>query len=66
MSPGTPTLTDGQLDALENLRAKEAGEAVAWINIQDAMALSRLGLAARTREGWSITPDGAGLLKGLD
>jgi hypothetical protein len=66
MSSEDLTLTEGQLDALENLRAKQKGETVGWINIADAMSLARLGLAERTREGWTITEDGTGLLSGLD
>jgi hypothetical protein len=57
-----PTLSEGQLDALDNLAAKKAGEAVAWINIADAMSLARLGLAVRGRQGWVITPAGAAAL----
>ncbi|MFN3859025.1 MAG: hypothetical protein ACK4RV_14885 [Caulobacter sp.] len=52
------TLTEGQLTALTNLREKAAGQPVDWINIGDALALTELGLAARTREGWIITEAG--------
>ena len=51
-------LTASQGDALENLAAKQAGDPVSFINISDARALERLGLAGRTREGWVITPEG--------
>jgi hypothetical protein len=57
-------LTDGQRDALENLAAKKAGEPVDWINISDAMALARLGLAERTRQGWVISDEGSAMLSG--
>lgn len=52
------TLTEGQLVALANLHAKSAGQPVDWINIGDARALTELGLAMRTREGWIITEAG--------
>jgi hypothetical protein len=52
------TLSPGQLTALRNLARKQAGEAVDWISIADARSLTDLGLAERTREGWSITPAG--------
>ena len=61
-APG-PILSAGQLDALDNLAAKKAGEAVAWINIADAMSLARLGFAVRGRQGWVITPEGAAALE---
>ena len=51
-------LTEGQLVALKNLAHKADGEAVDWINIADARALTELGLAERNREGWIITPAG--------
>jgi hypothetical protein len=54
-----PTLL---LDALDNLGRKKAGLDVAWINISAARALTELGLAERTREGWVITPAGASAL----
>ena len=51
-------LTAGQLSALDNLLGKQAGREVDWINIADARALTELGLAERSREGWRITPAG--------
>jgi hypothetical protein len=51
-------LTTGQLDALKDLARKKAGEAVPFVNIADARALTDLGLAERSREGWDITPEG--------
>jgi hypothetical protein len=39
---------------------------VAFINIADARALTELGLAARTQQGWVITPHGVELLSGED
>lgn len=56
-------LTAGQLTALRNLARKQAGQSVDWINIADARSLTELGLAERNREGWKITPAGAGVLK---
>lgn len=55
-------LTTGQLDALKDLARKKAGEAVPFVNIADARALTDLGLAERSREGWDITPEGSALL----
>ncbi|MDP3175110.1 MAG: hypothetical protein Q8M88_11825 [Phenylobacterium sp.] len=56
------TLSNGQLTALKNLERKQAGETVDWINIGDARALTDLGFAERTREGWVITAAGSALL----
>ncbi len=56
-------LTAGQFTALRNLASKEAGGEVDWINIADARALTGLGLAERSREGWKITPAGAEALR---
>lgn len=56
------TLTPGQLEALKNLARKKAGEAVDWINISDARALTDMGLAERTGGGWIITNAGAAAL----
>ena len=53
-----------QLEALRNLAKKQAGEAVAFINIADARALTELGLAERTQQGWVITEAGARMLAG--
>jgi hypothetical protein len=55
-------LTSGQLEALNDLARKQAGETVRFINIADARALTDLGLAQRSREGWEITPAGSALL----
>jgi hypothetical protein len=56
------TLTPGQFTALKNLQNKKAGQAVDWINISDARALTDLGLAERTGAGWVITSAGAAAL----
>ena len=56
-------LSAGQLTALRNLASKQAGGDVDWINIADARALTELGLAERSREGWKITPTGAETLR---
>lgn len=55
-------LTDAQLHALQNLGRKKAGEEVPFVKIADARALTELGLAARSQEGWDITDAGAALL----
>ena len=55
-------LTDAQLNALQNLAWKKAGQAPPFINIGAARALTELGLAERSREGWDITPEGSALL----
>jgi hypothetical protein len=55
-------LTARLIAALENLAAKKAGKEVDWINIADARALTDLGLAERSREGWDITSSGAAAL----
>jgi hypothetical protein len=44
--------------ALENLHRKKSGVAVDWINIADARALTELGLAVRSHQGWAITEAG--------
>jgi hypothetical protein len=58
-------LSPNQLIALRNLASKQAGEAVDWINIADARALTELGLADRGREGWRITPAGSAALAAI-
>jgi hypothetical protein len=55
-------LTSGQLEALQDLARKKAGDAVPFVNIRDARALTELGLAERSREGWDITPAGSAVL----
>jgi hypothetical protein len=57
------TISDKELAALRNLADKQAGKDVDWINIADARALTELGLARRSREGWDITAEGLALLK---
>jgi hypothetical protein len=59
-------LSENQLLALRNLARKQAGDEVDWINIADARALTDLGLAERTREGWVITGAGKQELAGHD
>ena len=56
------TLTDTQLHALQRLAEKKAGATVPFINIAAARALSELGFAARSQEGWDITPEGSAVL----
>jgi hypothetical protein len=55
-------LTDVQLNALENLARKKTGAEAPFINIGAARALTDLGLAERSREGWDITPEGSAVL----
>ncbi len=57
------SLSDGERLALNNLKRKQAGDEVDWINIADARALTEAGLAERTRGGWKITPAGDQALK---
>jgi hypothetical protein len=59
-------LSPNQLVALKNLARKKAGEAVDWINIADARALTDLGLAERNGGGWVITTDGVTALARQD
>jgi hypothetical protein len=58
-------LTDAQLNALRNLALKKSGGEAPFINISAARALTELGLAERSREGWDITPAGAAALARL-
>lgn len=55
-------LTDAQLNALQNLALKKTGKEAPFINIGAARALTEMGLAERSREGWDITPEGSALL----
>ena len=55
-------LTSDQLDALRELARKKAGGEVPFVNIACARALTELGLAERSREGWDITSAGSALL----
>ena len=58
-------LTPSQLNALQNLSRKKAGEEGPFVNIGAARALTELGLAERSREGWDITAAGSALLARL-
>jgi len=58
-------LTSGQLEALKDLARKKAGEPVPFVNIANARALTDLGLAERSQEGWDITPEGSAVLARL-
>ena len=58
-------LTTSQIHALKNLSRKKAGDEVAFVKIGDAQALTELGLAERSREGWDITAAGAAVLARL-
>ncbi len=55
-------LSEGLLVALKNLSLKRSGKPVDFINIADARALTELGLAVRSREGWEITSEGEAAL----
>ncbi len=57
-------LTSSQREALQILARKKAGDDVGFVNIADARALTDLGLAQRSREGWDITPEGSAVLAG--
>lgn len=59
-------MSPGQFEALKNLARKHAGEDVDWINIGDARALTDLGFAERSREGWTITTEGLKALADAD
>jgi hypothetical protein len=59
-------LTPGQTSALRNLALKSGGNVTAFVNIADARALTDLGLARRSRQGWDITAAGAAYLARLD
>jgi hypothetical protein len=59
-----PNLSEDKLQALRNLLKKQNGEDVAFVNIGDARALTELGLAERTQQGWVITEAGTRLLGG--
>jgi hypothetical protein len=63
---GAIALSAGQLAALQNLSRKKAGAEVNWISIADARALTDLGLAERSREGWAITDEGVKVLTKLE
>jgi hypothetical protein len=57
-------MTPSRLEALRNLARKKAGDDVGFVNIADARALTELGFAQRSREGWDITPEGSAFLAG--
>ncbi len=57
-----PRLDEGRLRALQNLSKRQQGQDVGFINIADARALTELGFAFRTPQGWQITESGAGVL----
>jgi hypothetical protein len=59
---GDPRLDEGRLRALQNLSKRQQGHDVGFINIADARALTELGFALRTPQGWQITESGAGVL----
>ncbi|HXQ17484.1 MAG TPA: hypothetical protein VN814_22940 [Caulobacteraceae bacterium] len=60
------TLSETELRVLRNLAAKRAGNLTPFINIADAQRLTEHGFAARSRQGWDITREGAAYLAELD
>ena len=59
-------LTQGELHALRNLAARREGVLTPFLNISDARALTDLGLARHSRQGWELTSDGAAYLARVD
>jgi len=55
-------LTAAQLHALTGLARKKTGDEVPFVNIAAARALTDLGLAERSSEGWNITDAGSAFL----
>ena len=55
-------LTGGELETLQHMADKKAGGVAPFMNIRNARALTELGLAERSREGWDITPAGLATL----
>jgi hypothetical protein len=55
-------LTDGEMHALRNLAAKRAGHLTPFLKIADALHLTALGLARRSRQGWDISGAGSAYL----
>ena len=51
-------LSAGQVEALRNLEEKRGGVVTPFLNISDARALTELGFATRSRQGWDITDAG--------
>jgi hypothetical protein len=58
-------LSENLIAALRDLARKRDGKEVPWINIADACRLTDLGLAQRTRSGWSISTAGEAALNSL-
>lgn len=54
------------MEALRNLAEKRDGVLTAFLNIADAQALTELGLACRSRQGWDLTEAGSAYLAELD
>jgi hypothetical protein len=59
-------LSDGELQALRNLAEWREDVVSPFLNIADARRLTDLGLAVRSRQGWTITAQGAAYLRRLD
>ena len=60
-----PSISGPRLEALQNSHKKQLGHDVGFTNIAEAQALTNLGLALRTAQGWQITDAGAKLLATL-
>jgi hypothetical protein len=59
-------LTHDELATLKALLAVDEGAAAKFVNINVAQALTERGLAIRTRQGWTITPEGKSRLRGAE
>jgi hypothetical protein len=51
-------LSDHERDTLRALLSKGDGQAIAFVNIADARALTARGFAVRSGQGWNITDAG--------
>ena len=58
-----PSLTGGQLRALQLLARRLQREEPGWINLADALVLESVGLAKHEGRGWVISPAGEQALR---
>jgi hypothetical protein len=58
-------LTDIHVGALKTLAVRRGGSLTPFLNIAAARHLTDLGLAARSQQGWQITPAGSAHLARL-
>jgi hypothetical protein len=56
-------LPKGLVSSLQNLSEKSQGKPFRWMNIAEALELTRLGFAQRGRSGWNITAEGSKALQ---